>query len=205
MTDGPKPPERPSTPSRPSSPSTPPAQRALSAERTTPLPAAPAPAGSGAQARRLAGGAQEAALNLAGLLRDAVADFRRRDRFFKYKAAIVAAWVVLSVASVAVGWPRSALSAGRLGARLVLNTQVRPPIVMLLNEGREPWDDVTVIVNGRYRASPGRVQPGGSITLTPKQLMGDNGVLAPSDLAIRDLALRTREGQVTLLEAGEEP
>lgn len=205
MTDGPKPPERASQPPGSTNPSSPPAQRALSAERTTPLPAQPVPAGRAVQARRLAGGAQDAALNLAGLLRDALGDFRRRDRFFKYKAAILGLWLALSALSVAVAWPRAGLSAGRLGARLVLNTEVRPPIMMILNEGDEPWEDVTVVVNERYRASPGRVQPGGSLTLTPKQLLGDNGALAPADLAIRDLELRTSEGNVRLLEDGETP
>lgn len=183
---------RPRTPTNPE-------HRAVSAARQKPLPRA----GTRLFAERLREGATDTALNLAGMLRDLVADFRSADRFFKYKAGIIAAWVLLSVTSFFIACPRS--TENDIGARLVLAGDSTRPIYMVKNEGDEPWTEVTIIVNGTYRAAVAQIAPNGDVTLTPKQLLGPDGNIAPPELKVTELEVRTAEGNTTLLKAGQRP
>ena len=54
---------------------------------------------------RIRSGAENTALNVVAILRETLEDFRNADRYFKVKAAILAAWVVLSLAGVFVACP----------------------------------------------------------------------------------------------------
>ena len=54
---------------------------------------------------RLRDGAENTALNVVAILREVWEDFRNADRYFKYKAAILAAWAVLSLVGVGVACP----------------------------------------------------------------------------------------------------
>src|SRR4051812_5359769 len=58
---------------------------------------------------RLKSGASDAALNALSIAKEAVADFKSADRYFKFKAGIVAAWVVLSAFSLVNACPSSGL------------------------------------------------------------------------------------------------
>jgi hypothetical protein len=46
------------------------------------------------------------------------------------------------------------------------------------------------------------VEPRAFVTITPKQLMGDNGKLAPFNLKATDIELHTKKGSVLLLKDG---
>jgi len=150
-------------------------------------------------------GAIDTMLNAASTLADVWDDFRRRDRFFKYKAAIVAAWVVLSITSLFVAFSGSLLdSKNRLGARLVLAGDASRPVYMIVNDSSDAWHEVTVIANHHYRTAVGMVEPrGGTLTFIPKQLKGDLDTAAPADLRISDLQLRTDDGNAWLMKEGE--
>jgi hypothetical protein len=128
-----------------------------------------------------------------------VADFRQRDRFFKYKASIVAGWLVMTVASFAIACPGRSVQTGDMDARLVLSDKLDRPSLTIWNESEEPWEDVTFIVNGQYRAAVPAVPAGEFTTLTPKQLMGSSGA-APSDLRFDSLQMRTRDDSADLTE-----
>ena len=121
-----------------------------------------------------------------------------RRRFFRYKAAIVGGWLALSAMSLVVACPGASLRAADLGARLVVNTEQTPVIVLVHNESDEAWREVTVIVNQHWRASVEEVKAHGALALTPKLLMGANGTLAPADLRVTGVELRTREGRAQL-------
>jgi len=141
-------------------------------------------------------------LNAASMLADMWDDFRRRDRFFKYKAAIVATWAVLSITSFFVAFPSD--SKNRLGARLVMAGDASRPVYMIVNDSGDTWHEVTVIANNRYRTAVGLVEPrGGTLTFIPKQLKGDQDTAPPSDLQISDLQLRTDDGSAWLMKEGE--
>jgi len=153
---------------------------------------------------RLRSGATSTALNVAAILRETWEDFRNADRYFKYKAIILAAWAVLSLFGIVVACPAPSVHRDPgLGARLVVGAENDRPALVLHNEGDVAWQDVLIVVNGRFRAAVSHVEPHAFITVTPRQLMGDNGKLAPSDLQATDVELRTHKGSAVLLEHGE--
>ena len=153
---------------------------------------------------RLREGATSTALNVFAILRETWEDFRNADRYFKYKAIILAAWGVLGLFGIGVACPAPSVHRdASLGARLVVGAQSERPALVLHNESDAAWQDVLIVVNGRYRAAVSHVEPHAFITVTPKQLMGDNGKLAPSDLQATDVELRTSKANAVLLEHGE--
>jgi hypothetical protein len=85
----------------------------------------------------------------------------------------------------------------------VVNAERVPPILLIYNEGDEAWEDVTVVVNGKYRASSAAVSAGDTLTLTPRLLLGPGNVVAPLGMAIKDVELRTSEGRATLMHEGK--
>jgi hypothetical protein len=196
MSDGRKPPQRtvsnPGT--QPRTPTNPGSLRVMSAARTEPLQKAKP---EGPLGKRLAGEASNQFLNGLSILKEWVADFRQQDRFFKYKASIVAGWLAITVASFAIACPGSSVETGDMDARLVLSDKLDRPSIIIFNESQEPWLDVTFIVNGEYRSAVASVPAGESTTLTPKQLTGPKGV-APSDLRFQSLEMRTSDGSADL-------
>jgi len=154
---------------------------------------------------RLRSGAASTALNVFAILRETWEDFRNADRYFKYKAFILLGWAVLSLAGAVVACPGAPtlMHSTSLGARLVLGEETEHPAYVLSNESDRAWEDVVVVVNHAYRAAISQVEPKAFVTITPKQLMGDNGKLAPSDLKATDLELQTRKGSLVLLENGQ--
>lgn len=175
--------------------------RVMTATREMPLPKAKP---EGPLGQRLASGASDLALNAASIGREALEDFRRSDRFFKYKVLIVAAWAVLSTTSMGIACQGAGDPTLDFGAKVVVLTGQRPA-VMISNKSDEPWLDVTLIVNGDYRASVARVEPGKDVTITPKQLLGPDGKVAPADLVFRHVVMRTDDGKATLVEDGKVP
>jgi hypothetical protein len=155
---------------------------------------------------RLRSEAESTALNVVAILRETWEDFRNADRYFKYKAAILAGWAVLSLTGVYVACPAAPTLMGpsaSLGARLVLGEEMEHPAYVLSNESDRAWEDVVVVVNHTYRAAISHVEPRAFVTITPKQLMGDNGKLAPFNLKATEIELHTRKGSVVLLENGQ--
>ncbi|WP_237080387.1 hypothetical protein [Myxococcus xanthus] len=170
--------------------------RVMSAARTEPLLKEKP---DGPLGKRLAGDASNHLLNGLSILKELVADFRRSDRFFKYKASIIAGWLVMTVMSLAIACPGSTVRKGDMDARLVLSDRLDRPSVTIWNESKEPWYDVTLTVNGQYQAAVLTVAPGEFITITPKQLMGSSGA-APADLRFQSIQMRSRDDSADLTE-----
>lgn len=157
---------------------------------------------------RLKHGAEDTALNVVGILRDLWDDFRNSDQYFKYKALILACWVALSAAGIIVAWPDGTTPTNNLGARLVKSKVLDDTVVTLFNESGEPWRDVTVIVDDRYRAAVGKVSaeyPENTLTLEARKLLGEQGDPAPSNIfeRARRLEVRTRDGRAELIVDGK--
>jgi hypothetical protein len=185
-------------------PGTPPptVRRVQSAERNTRLDGRGARPPVGAAVRD---GATEAALNVAGVLRDLWADFRGSEKWFKYKAAILGAWLLLSAAGFAVACPGELGPKNNIGARLVRTHVLDTPVFMIVNDSGEPWEDVVVVVNDTYQASVRRVSadhPDNNLTLEPRKLLGEGGAPAPGDLEVTKLQVRTSEGRADLIVDG---
>jgi len=154
---------------------------------------------------RIRSEAASTALNVVAILRETLEDFRNADRYFKVKAAILGAWAVLSLAGVFVACPGAPTLMGpstSLGARLIMGEEPEHPAYVLSNESDRAWEDVVVVVNQSYRAAISHVEPRAFVTITPKQLIGDNGKLAPFNLKATDIELHTRKGSVLLLKDG---
>jgi len=152
--------------------------------------------------QRLREGALDTVLNAAGMLADTWDDFRNRDRYFKYKAGIIATWLFLTVTSFFIAFPGS--GGNRLGAHLISSEVAGRPIYMIKNDSRSAWHEVTVVVNRKFRTAVGTVEPnGGTLTFNLKQLKGDAEVAAPPDMRIQDLELRTDDGDVWLIKEGQ--
>ncbi len=164
-----------------------------------------APVPQGPVSARLKEGAADTALNVVGILRDLWDDFRSSDRFFKFKALIVGAWVALSAAGIVVACPGGFEPSNSIGARLVTSQVLDTPVFMIVNESDEVWEDVIVEVNGTWRAAVARVPPTppqNNLTLDPKRLLGEGGNPAPANLSVTDLHVRTSEGRAKLMEQG---
>lgn len=152
--------------------------------------------------KRLVTEGSNLALNVAAMGREAVEDFRHRDRFFKYKALIVAVWVGLSATSLGVACPGTGLKTTDLGAKVLLSPIAGRPSVTIRNMSGKPWLDVLFVVNRDWRASVARVEPQQDTTLTPKQLLGPGGKTAPADMAFVEMEMRTSDGKDVLIEQG---
>jgi hypothetical protein len=150
-------------------------------------------------------GATETLLNSVGLLSDIIDDFRSSDRFFKYKAMVVATWLMLSVSSAIVACPGKEGPTNDINAALVVGGEGDHPIYMVKNDGEKPWQDVEITVNGTYRAVQGSVKANGdSITLSPVMLFDQKGNKAPSTLVITDIEVHSGDpdGTAKLLAGG---
>ncbi len=174
--------------------------KAVSAARAQPL-AAPS---SELSKERLRSGAEDTALNVLSILRETWEDFRSSDRFFKYKAAVIAIWVLLSVTSFAVACPGSGNS-NPIGAALVATEIAGRPVVSVQNTSDDSWREVLVLVNGSYRAAVASIDPHQTVTLTPKQWVGPDGQAASPDLRVTDVEIRTSEGNTVLFRGGQAP
>lgn len=87
--------------------------------------------------------------------------YDRQSRFFKYRVWIVAAWVVLSLSSVAVAlWPENTIGA-------VVRTAPDPadgsPIISVENGSDRVWRDVVIVLDGVYEYAKPSLAAGESV------------------------------------------
>lgn len=146
----------------------------------------------------------DVALNTAALLKQLAKDFKESDRFFKYKAGIIALWLALSVTGFVVACPGSSTTAhNSLDAKLTVTQVAGDPVYSLKNTSDEPWTEILVVVNGDYRYAAPNVAPNDMLTFEVKRLTGPNGKPAPKDMAVTSLELRTEQGKSVLIKDGQ--
>lgn len=175
-------------------------QQVRSAARTQPLE----PAAKKATSQRLKEGAADTVLNSFSILSEVVDDFKSSDRFFKYKAMVLTIWLLLSVGAFGVACPSSGPS-NEINAVLVAAGEASAPVYMVKNESNETWQDVEIIVNGKYRSTMSQLEAGGgNATLSPAVLFDEAGHRAPNALQITDIVVKVREpeAEVPLLRGG---
>jgi len=184
---------------RPSNPNFKPANRAvLSASRLQPVPE---PKGR-ITGERLREGASDVVLNGVSILGDVVEDFRRSDRFFKYKAMVLGIWVLLSVTSFMVACPGGG-STNSFGARLVVAGSANEPIYMVKNDSDHQWDNVEVTVNGHWHATAAQIEPNREWVLSPVLLFDGDGRPAGSDLKVTDIEVKVGDDAVPVYRHGQ--
>ncbi len=170
-----------------------------SASRAQPLPSGPA--GKKLTKAKLQEGFVDTLLNSVSILAEMMEDFKNSDRFFKYKAGVLGAWLFLSLSSFAVACPGQGPS-NDIDATLVVTPA---KVYMVKNSSTETWVQVKVIVNNQYISTLNEVRPSGDITLSPAVLYDTSGTHAPSDLVIHDIVVDVEEpsAQVHLLKNGQ--
>lgn len=177
--------------------------RVMSATRTAPVPKEQQQ--QAALKERLKSESANVALNTLSIVKEKVQEFREQDRFFKYKAFIAGGWLLLSMSTFGITCARGVKQTGDFGAKLV--AMPARSSVSILNKSEEPWEDVIIVVKdnrgGEWRASVASVQPTKEVTISPKQLLGNAGQAAPSDITIVGVEMRTSEGKALLLEDGQ--
>src|SRR4051794_20456547 len=92
----------------PRTPTNPEAFKAMSAARMAGIKQAETPKTFGGKLKALGA---DVALNTWAVLKQLGQDFRKSDRFFKYKAGVVVAWLLLSVTGFVVACPGSSTGA----------------------------------------------------------------------------------------------
>jgi hypothetical protein len=147
--------------------------------------------------------AENVGLNAVAMVKETWFGFQKSNRYFKYKVFIVLAWAVLAGAGLFVAWPESDLKSDRMGARLY-QPESGGNVFMIKNEGEKTWTNVLILVNRVYRLAAPNISPLKDVTFNPKQLIGPDGVVAPPELVISAIELRTDDGQAMLLVNGVE-
>ena len=175
--------------------------RVMSAARAAPLPKEQQ---QGQLSQKLKAESANVALNALSIVKEKVEEFREQDRFFKYKAFIVAGWVFLSISTFGVTCARGAKQTGDFGAKLVPVTSRASLTIM--NKSEDAWEKVHIVVKDNrgveWNAYVPRVEPAREVTVTPKQLLSAEGKAAPSDITIVGVEMRTADGDAVLLENG---
>src|SRR6476620_6781225 len=127
----------------PRTPTNPEAFKAASAARMAGIKQTETPKTFGGKAKAVSA---DVALNTWAVLKQLGEDFRKSDRFFKYKAAVVVGWLLLSVTGFVVACPGSSLDAkNSLDAKLTIAEVVGEPVYSLKNLSDEAWTDIIVI------------------------------------------------------------
>ena len=175
--------------------------RVMSAARAAPLPKEQQ---QGQLSQKLKAESANVALNALSIVKEKVEEFREQDRFFKYKAFIVAGWVFLSISTFGVTCARGTKQMGDFGAKLVPVTSRASLTIM--NKSEDAWEKVHIVVKDdrgvEWNAYVPRVEPARDVTISPKQLLSAEGKAAPSDLTIVGVEMRTADGDAVLLENG---
>lgn len=135
----------------------------------------------------------EAFYTVKELLAQFVEDFRSRDRYFKYKVGIIAAWLVVSTGTFAVscgGGP----SENSLRAHAKVTTVADDVTLLVRNDSSDVWKEVHLTLNGKFTAYTPEIPPGGKFVLAVKQFVGPEGQVPARDLQPQTLRVACSEG-----------
>ncbi len=143
----------------------------------------------------------EAAKDLAT---DLTEGFRKSNRAFKLRTAVVGTWALLALVSVWIACPPSGPS-NSLGAVARLDTGgIMGNQVLVQNESRDLWTDVVLTLDDGWRLERRTVRGGDKLVLSVSAFTRD-GQNAPSDLKPRLLTIECAEGKATWPLGGGKP
>jgi hypothetical protein len=154
--------------------------------------------------RDIARGALGAAGDLATDLGEA---YRKSTRYFRMRAAIVGAWVLLSVITLWAACPPSSSPANALGARVQLLSRSNEPGMLLAtqvlveNDSGQMWRDVVITLDGDWRYERKTVRPQDKLVLAVTQFRKGTSA-APAELEPRAITIECAEGRVTAQLSG---
>ena len=123
-------------------------------------------------------------------------DFRRADRFFKMRAGIVAAWALLSVATLWGACSSTGTSGptGSIGAEVQLNRDSIMGVQLLVrNESHRIWEDVTLTLDDGWSYQHPTMRPQDLVVL-PMTSFKKGEQSLPRDYVPRSLSISCRQG-----------
>src|SRR4051812_22384993 len=122
-----------------------------------------------------------------------IEDFRSRDRYFKYKAAVVAAWLAVSSGTLAVscgGGPKE----NKLHAHTQVTQVLDDKSLLVRNDSSSTWREVHLTLNGSFTAYTPEIDAGGKFVIAVKQFVGPEGQVPAKDMAPSQLRIACSEG-----------
>ena len=152
----------------------------------------------------------QAAARVTGAARDLAADltegFRKSDRAFKLRSAVVGTWVVLALVTFWVACP-STVGPGHNALGAVV--QLEPESFMgtqigVHNDSDRHWTDVVFTLDDGWRHEERTVRAGDRVVLSMEKFTAD-GRQAPRDLKPRRLQIDCEQGHVTAQLQGHRP
>jgi hypothetical protein len=143
-----------------------------------------------ATAVRVTGAAKDLATDLAE-------GFRKSDRPFKLRTAVVGTWLALAFVSIWVACPPATGPTNSLGATVRLDRTSVGPAITVINEGQEVWTEVAVRLDGGWRWEKATIRPAETNVIQISRF-SQNGQPAPEDLRTAQVFLRCRQGEVVL-------
>lgn len=140
-----------------------------------------------------------AALDLVG---DVTEGYRKSTRYFKLRAAVVGAWLALSLGSMWLACPGSGPS-NSLGAQVgaVVVTEGLGMQVLVENRSGRTWEQVVMVLDDAWRLERAWVRAGEKVVV-PIGSFTKDGVPAPHDLKPKVIDIDCAQGSVTLPLAG---
>ena len=143
-------------------------------------------------------------LNARSIALEMLGDFKASDRYFKYRAAVVGSWVVLSLATIFIACPSAKMGPdnalqARAWVQRVEALDRRITAIALENQSDGDWGDMLLKLNNTFTAAiPGLRARGGKTVVTLDKFVGAEGTSPPPDLTPQRLEIRCGRGAVTL-------
>ena len=157
-----------------------------------------------AAASRVKEGVKDLARGALGAAGDLASDlggaYRKSTRYFRMRAAIVGAWVLLSVLTLWAACPSSG-PANALGAKVQLLSRNEPGVltgtqVLVENDSRRMWKDVVLTLDEGWRYERKTIRPQDKLVVSITQFKKD-GASAPAELEPKALTIECDEGRIT--------
>jgi hypothetical protein len=159
------------------------------APATTADKLAPAAKAAAQKAAVIAGKGKDEAKRLWG-------EFQEQSKFLRWKVYVAASYAVVVILTLFIAWPRNAIDAKIQITRHPLSGE---PIVYVLNESQDEWQNVVVRVNDVWMVSASAVSPGGDlnnvVSKFVKQDKSGKVVHAPRNLEPRKVEVETSAGE----------
>ncbi|HSD22297.1 MAG TPA: hypothetical protein VLC54_19765 [Anaeromyxobacter sp.] len=128
---------------------------------------------------------------------------RRSTKYVRMRAAVVAAWLCLSLAAIWASWPATGMS-NALGAEAQLLPESIMGTQLLVKNGSDRhWTEVAFTLDGEWRSERKTVRAGDKLVLSLAQFHREDGAGAPRGLRPRTMTIDCAEGRAALPLPGE--
>jgi hypothetical protein len=125
-----------------------------------------------------------------------LASFSAQDWYFKSQTGIIAAWTLISLATI-TAVAMTGRTENKLGADVKAENAVGGTVLLVTNAGTDAWTDITYTLNGLYIARAAELGPSdhASIPIRRFRKGGAAGKHAPRNLVPQTLGIRCEQGQ----------